>query len=95
MENQARINKLLDRLNVQLAIRRRERRKPKLAQKKEQLQHASLICKLFRKSLKVKMASDFDSKEFVFNDFIVLENFVITPDDQFIDVKNIEEVSFV
>ena len=95
MENQARINKLLDRLNVQLAIRRRERKKPKFAQKKEQLQHASLICKLFKKSLKIKMKPKFGAKVMIFNDFIVIENYLISPSDQFIDVKNIDEISFV
>lgn len=95
MENQARINKLLDRLNVQLAIRRRDRKKPKFAQKKEQLQHASLICKLFKKSLKIKMKEQYGAREMVFDDFIVLENYLITPAEQFIDVKNIDEVSFV
>lgn len=96
MENRTeRITKLLDRLNTQLALRRRNRRKPRTAQKKEQLQHASLICKLFKKSLKVKLKPNFSSKEMIIKNFMVLENFLITPEDVFIDIVNIEEITFV
>jgi hypothetical protein len=98
MENQPntnRINRLMDRLNLQLAQRRKNRRTPKLGQKKEQLQHASLICKLFKKTLKIKLTSKFGNKEMIMDKFMVLENFIITPKDQFIDVSNIEEINFV
>ena len=98
MENQSntdRINRLMDRLNLQLAQRRRNRKTPKLAQKKEQLQHASLICKLFKKTLKIKLKSKFGGREMIMEKFMVLENFLITPSEQFIDVSNIEEINFV
>ncbi|MEX0813509.1 MAG: hypothetical protein WD048_14920 [Chitinophagales bacterium] len=96
MENRTeRMNRLLDRLNVQLALKRRNRRKPKTAHKKEQLQHASLICKLFNKSLKVKLKANFASREMIIVDFMVLENFLITPNDNFIDLVNIDEITFV
>lgn len=98
MENRtktARLNELMDRLNVQLALRRRKIRKPKFAQKQEQIKHASLICKLFRKSLKIKLKNNFGGKELIMDKFMVLENFLITPDEQFIDVAIIDEINFV
>lgn len=94
-DKQARMSEVMNRLNLQLAERRRNKRKPRLAQKKEQLSHASLICKMFNKSLRITLKEAFGSKELILKKFMILENFLVTPNNQFIDVENIEEVNFV